>query len=401
MKKVSGSVYIRRRKGSTSGPLWYAKWRVDGRQFKRRIGPVWSARGVPPEGYFRKAEAQQVLQAILTDARRGIVPERSRRAKPTEGRSYKDLCLDYRRYLEDERNRNRRTVREVWSLMRRRLIPAFEHTPLESITLRQINELTQRLRAEGVGPVALQRTMSLNYAVLKHAVRIEWLPRNPAEHYERVKVARSDDFNVLRPEVMAVARAAPSESYAALFVVAAFTGLRKGELRALRWGDVDWSTATLHVRRNLPCHEREEKAPKSGKVRSVPLIDAAARVLDGLSQRENHTGPEDYVFSDDGRPLDQKDMSELFYEALDGAGLSHKRTGPRSKRIVFHDLRHTFGTMAVQVWDVRKVQGYMGHAKLDTTMRYVHHVPKHSDAKALNDLVEAALGASQSVPESV
>jgi integrase len=57
--------------------------------------------------------------------------------------------------------------------------------------------------------------------------------------------------------------------------------------------------------------------------------------------------------------------------------------------------------MAVQVWDVRKVQGYLGHAKLDTTMRYVHHVPKHTDAKALNDLVEAALGASQALPQGV
>jgi Phage integrase family len=58
----------------------------------------------------------------------------------------------------------------------------------------------------------------------------------------------------------------------------------------------------------------------------------------------------------------------------------------------FHDLRHTFGTTAVQVWDIRKVQGYMGHANVQTTMRYVHHVPKHTDAGALNNLVEAELG---------
>jgi integrase len=58
--------------------------------------------------------------------------------------------------------------------------------------------------------------------------------------------------------------------------------------------------------------------------------------------------------------------------------------------VVFHDLRHSYGTLAVRVWDIRKVQSYMGHANIQTTMRYLHHVPKHSDAGALNALVERA-----------
>ena len=55
--------------------------------------------------------------------------------------------------------------------------------------------------------------------------------------------------------------------------------------------------------------------------------------------------------------------------------------------MVFHDLRHTFGTLAVKVWDLPKVQAYMGHANIQTTMIYVHHVPKASDADALTALV--------------
>jgi integrase len=82
---------------------------------------------------------------------------------------------------------------------------------------------------------------------------------------------------------MAVARAASDEQQSALYIVAAFTGLREGELRALRWRDVDWST-TVHVRRNIPAHG-QEKVPKSKVVRSVPLIDVAARALVELSRR--------------------------------------------------------------------------------------------------------------------
>jgi len=69
------------------------------------------------------------------------------------------------------------------------------------------------------------------------------------------------------------------------------------------------------------------------------------------------------------------------------AALGHKREAETP--MTFHDLRHTFGTLAVKVWDLPKVQGYMGHANISTTMGYVHHVPKTSDANALTALVDA------------
>lgn len=79
------------------------------------------------------------------------------------------------------------------------------------------------------------------------------------------------------------------------------------------------------------------------------------------------------------------EMRARFYTALAGAGLGHKRTGP--KPMTFHDLRHTFGTLAVQVWPLSDVQAYMGHADVSTTMGYVHHIPKTGAAKALTALV--------------
>lgn len=96
---------------------------------------------------------------------------------------------------------------------------------------------------------------------------------NPADDAERVTLKRSGRFNVLTPEeVHAPARAASDEQDAAIFTVAAFTGLRMGELRALRWRDIDFANRTVFVRRNLPAHGTETE-PKSGKMRSVPLID--------------------------------------------------------------------------------------------------------------------------------
>jgi integrase len=54
-----------------------------------------------------------------------------------------------------------------------------------------------------------------------------------------------------------------------------------------------------------------------------------------------------------------------------------------------HDLRHSFGTLAVQVFPLTDVKAYMGHADISTTVRYVHHVPQHDAADKLTRLVEA------------
>jgi integrase len=203
---------------------------------------------------------------------------------------------------------------------------------------------------------------------------------------ERVTCRRSGEFNVLEPEeVHAVIRAAKGDQDACIFAVAAFAGLRMGEIRALRWRDIYFSTHTIHVRANFT-HGREG-LPKSGKVRAVPLIDQVAARLDALSRREHFTEVADLVFPNaTGTHIHEGRLRRRFYDALDAAGLAHKRAGDRP--ITFHDLRHTFGTLAVKARNLPKVQGYMGHADITTTTGYVHHVPKTSDAQALNALVE-------------
>jgi integrase len=145
-------------------------------------------------------------------------------------------------------------------------------------------------------------------------------------------------------------RAAANDQDAALFEVAAFTGLRLGELRGLCWADVDRARRLVHVRRSFT--RGEAGPPKSGKVRSVPLADQAVRALDALNLRERFIDVDDLVFVNDlGQPFEESAMRRRFYAALDAAGLP---------RIRFHDLRHTFGTLAVQAFPLTDVKAYMG-----------------------------------------
>jgi integrase len=138
-------------------------------------------------------------------------------------------------------------------------------------------------------------------------------------------------------EVWALVRAASNVQDAALFLTAAFTGMRRGELLALRWRDVDFTGCIVHVRASYAAGALT--TPKSGKVRAVPLAPQVAEALARLSQREQFTGEDGLVFAGlAGEHLDGSALRRRYIEALRRAGLRPLR---------FHDLRHTFGTRMI------------------------------------------------------
>jgi integrase len=382
--QVSGHVKLVKRK---RGDQWYVKFRLpSGRQVQRKLGPAWTERSRPPAGYYTKRTAREALHAILTDARRGTLA-----GMEATGATFGDACAEWLRYVEHDLQRASSTVRDYRNTVNGRLLPAFgADTPLEAITTERIDSYRSELLSE-VSRRTGQKVLVLLHGVLKRAKRKKWIASNPAEDAERVAVDRSGEFNVLSVEqVEAVARAADDEQISAAVVVAAYTGLRTGELRALRWRDVSFAAANLHVRRNLPTNgSGEEKAPKGKRVRSVPLMDDAARALDGLSRREFFTDPDHYVFCGEvGGPLPECALRDGLYAAMEAVGID--RAGfPVKPGFRFHDLRHTFGTLAAQIYPIVDVQAYMGHADIQTTMMYVHHVPKVNAAAQFSEFVAA------------
>lgn len=390
--RVTGHKRLVRRR---EGPVYYARIRtVDGRQIQRRIGPKWKARGRPEAGYFTDRTAEAELVEMLAEARRGTLAG----AESASGKTFADACAEWIRYCRDEKQIAASTLRDyentVGTADSGQFIREFgASTPLEQITTERVDRYRERLLTEGkLSRRSVQKYMVQLHGIFTRAKRRKWVTENPCSDVERVSVKASGDFNVLSPaEVAAVSRKAKEPQLAALVTVAAFTGLRLGELRALRWDDIDFSGRMILVKRNLP-NGGVERAPKSGKVRSVPLIDQAAVALDGLSRREMFTEPGDRVFcSATGGPLDDVPIRRGFYAALSAAGLGHLRE--KDEPIVWHDLRHTFGTLGAAIWPLHDLQGYMGHADIQTTMIYVHHVPKIAAADELSRAVEAAMGA--------
>jgi integrase len=149
---------------------------------------------------------------------------------------------------------------------------------------------------------------------------------------------------------------------AALYTVAGFTGLRQGELRALRWKHIRFADRTIVIVAGMSAGK--DSSTKSGKWRAVPLPREAFVVLDQLSRREWFTSLEDYVFCGPaGGPLDDSALRRRYNSARDAAGLPP---------LPFHHLRHTFATLAIRGLDPATVQSLLGHSKITTTERYLH-----------------------------
>ena len=78
----------------------------------------------------------------------------------------------------------------------------------------------------------------------------------------------------------------------------------------------------------------------------------------------------------------------------------HVKLVERKRGDVFYLRRHTFGTLAVRVFPLSDVMAYIGHANIQTTMRYAHHVPKVDAAKRFSEAIEQAMGKPSSEPSS-
>jgi integrase len=367
------------------GDLWRAKLRFYDESGKAKpktvtIGKAWLKKSRPPEGYLTKRQAEVRLNALLE----GRAQEPAAVAAPPEpeesGVTFGQIAREHLHYVEFVKRRKRSTVNDYRRQMNAVLIPALgEDTPAESIDTEWL-ERWQEEMLESDDPPRKPRTINKHVAqvsaIYKRAVKVHKLLTNPALMVERLPEEDSGDLAILEPDEVLLVASKMGEQDAVLVIVAAFAGLRLSELRALRREDIRWGQSLILVRQGHV--EGHDDTPKGKKVRSVPLSEQAAQALARIDNRAEYTADHDRVFVGEyGGAIDDSALRRRWAKALKAAGLPHFR---------LHDLRHTFGSLAVREFDLPAVQRMMGHKDIATTMRYVHHVPRHDDAARLTRL---------------
>ena len=372
LQPPSGHVFRVERK---RGAVWYAKYRLpDGRQAQKKIGPAWTERGRPSAGYYTKRLADDWLRETLDQARRGTLPGAVR-----TGARFDDAAAEWLRYVEHDRDVKPSTLRHYRSTVNAHLLPAFAGQRIEDITTAQVEAWRAGLAGANGKPIGNRtrnNAVAVVHGILERSRKVFGLRFNPAADIqplrERYDATR---FTFYSPEqVTALVRAAASEQDGAIYLTAALTGLRRGELVALRWCDVDFEREAIRVRGTYA--NGALTSPKSGKGRSVPMVAQVATVLAQLGQRDHDVGDEDLVFpGEHGRYLDGSALRRRYVAAQKAADLPLIR---------FHDLRHTFGTLAARgAESLVELQHWMGHAEIRTTQRYTHYREQRDAAKRL------------------
>ncbi|MFT3912570.1 MAG: site-specific integrase [Anaeromyxobacteraceae bacterium] len=257
------------------------------------------------------------------------------------------------------------------SILRVHLRPFFGGMKLARIGVQQVDEFSAT--KTHLHKNTLHHVLTLLISLLHLAVELDWLRKLPKIKKPSIKLF-TKDFHYLRngSELIRFLRAAHDEGDLAfaLYATAVFTGLRQGELAALRWSEVNLEKRLISV-------EHSWHGPtKTGEVRYVPILDPLLPVL----QEWHLKCPGEFVFPNrDGRMFSKcaRIFQETFHDILDRAGFPKVERHGRTRRYIrFHDLRHTFAShWMMNSGDLFRLQSVLGHKSPLMTMRYAHLAP--------------------------
>jgi len=360
VRAPSGHVFTVQRE---HGLVWYAKYRTGtGHQVQKKLGPAWTRRGRPPAGHHTRSTAERWLNLTLQRIRQRTMP-------PVRGTpaGFDEAAAEWLRHVEHDRGRKPTTLRGYRILLDTHLRPAFGGRQLSDLSTEEIERVVW---STGLAAASITKLIVCMSGIYHRARRVWGITYDPVDDVQRPQLKPTYDLEVYTPaEVLELTNAAVSERDAAIFLTAALAGLRLGEVVALAWRDVDLDRCVLRVRRSWSGHELT--TPKAGKVRSVPL---APQVIYALRDLRPDGGDLDaLVFPGrSGGHLDRRALRRRYHAAQERAGLRQLR---------FHDLRHTFATTMVAHTSIRRVQEWLGHSDLHSTMRYLHYTPRHDDAE--------------------
>jgi integrase len=323
----------------------------------RQVSPVNTRRGA--EAYERELREQ-----LLTGSRGKEEPSRNSIASvPTLAAFAEEFMAFQASPAASRRGANKPgELREKQRALNNHLIPAFGELRLDEIRARDIDRYVTRKHADGLSPSTITNHLIVLKRMLNVARRWELLERVP-EIPTPKKPSRNDFLS--KAESKALLKEA-EDRWRPLLLLGLRTGLRLGELRGLRWRDVDLDGGRVRVEQSLT--NAGFGTPKSGKGRSVPLAQDIQRVL--AAARQGRSKLDELVFTQaDGSPLAHITINRALSRAAAEAGIDRKVTP--------HLLRHTFASQAVLAGvPIRVVQEWLGHADISMTMRYAHLSPE-------------------------
>lgn len=271
-----------------------------------------------------------------------------------------------------------------------RLVPALGGVRLCDLERRDVQAFVDQLLVEGLDPSTIKNTLNPLQAVCRRAVQRDLIKINPTAGLD-VPAARGTRERIASPsEAAALLEALPAEDRP-LWATAMYAGLRRGELRGLRWSDVDLAQGVIRVERGWDdVHGQIDAKTRAGR-RTVPI---AAVLRDYLLEHKARTkcAEESLVFETrTGVPFEPSTIRRRALAAWKAAG---------HEPIMLHQARHTFASLMIAAGvNAKALSSYMGHASVSITFDRYGHLMPGNEAEAA-DRLDAYLARSASGPQT-
>ncbi|MBI4235858.1 MAG: site-specific integrase [Chloroflexi bacterium] len=313
----------------------------------------------------------------------------------TQGRT--PLASYLERWLEDSARQTLRprTFTDYQRIVRLHIAPEIGRTPLARLTAPDIQGLLNRKRASGLSVSRVHAVYAVLSRSLRQAERWSLVSRNVARLVDVPKPLGSKVEPFPPAQLRAFLDSVSGHRLAALFVLAASTGMREGEVLGLAWDAVDLGRGMLQVRASLQRIDGrlqlvEPKTERSRRTIALPAMTMAALRAHKARQLEERlkAGP---LWDDDlglvfttelGKPIDGGNLLRAYKRLLSKAGLPERR---------FHDLRHSVATaLFAQGVHLRKVADLLGHSQIAVTSEiYTHSI--EAGLQEVADTMDAVL----------
>ena len=239
----------------------------------------------------------------------------------------------------------------------------------------RVDRIEAKKKPKGLAPKTVRNIHQMICSAYNLAMEQKLVSKNPTQGCALPKVEHKEMKTLTANQLSAFFREARDSGVFALYYIDLTTGLRRGELLGLKWSDIDLEKGDLRVRRQI--------GRIDGKIMEMPLktknayrtLPLSADAIDILKAQKAKVAGSEWVFpSPTGCPMSPDSVLHMLHRVLKRAGLP---------RIRFHDLRHTFATMALQNGvDVKTVSSMLGHYSAGFTLDTYAHVTTDAQLKA-------------------
>lgn len=370
--------------------------------YKRKDGR-WEKRILKPDGKY-----QYVYAKTYKEVKEKMKQQQKiKQGKGKSLKSVKSAVEFYETWLNNDVPERVKpsTYENYYCCIKKYVIPFFQKQGNERITVLSVTQFVKQVKNNAVISESYKRKI---LSIFKTALKdILAGSTDFSEIIGSIKLPKAQSTTVqiftMGEQRHVEVAALHSNDHRALGILFCFyTGIRLGELCALKWGDIDFEAGTVSIMRTVSrVKDFQQNAnktillvgmPKSQKsIRKIPLPDFLLKICNGFNI--SHFDENTYIFSGSGTPIDPRTFQKLYKRILVTAGVKDHK---------FHSIRHTFATRALELGiDIKTLSELLGHSNVSITLNIYAHSLMEQKKIAMAKLNEMHTLHMESLPFAV